>query len=472
MLDWGLAEAAAAVRKRQISSVELTQACLDRIAKVDGHVNSFIAVRRETALAEARSADQALANGMALGPLHGVPIAHKDMFHQAGEISTFGSHPRNHVVARHTATVLARLSAAGAISLGTLNMAEFASNPTGHNVHCGDCRNPWNTAHVTGGSSSGSAAAVATRLVYGSLGSDTGGSIRLPAAFCGITGLKPTHTRVSRFGALPLAPSFDAIGPLARTAADCALLLCVIAGFDQHDPTCSPRAVPDYSALPNGSIRGLRVGIAEEYFFDDIANDVGVRIQEAIAEFASLGADVRRVAVPNMVAANAFQIIMHRTEASMLHSQLLRSQYVDYDPQVRELLEAGLAIPATLYAEAMGRRGPMLSAVLHELFGKVDVVLTPTVGIGAPTLTDTAYSSGTRPALLRNISSCTRPITYLGLPCISIPCGFDSKALPVAFQLVGAPFRELTVLRAAHAYQQVTNWHRVIPQVTAPTSVN
>ncbi|TAK79973.1 MAG: amidase [Betaproteobacteria bacterium] len=469
---WSLAEAAAAIRERRVSSEELTRACLDRIEQIDPHVNAFIRVRAQAAIAEARAADQALASGQAIGLLHGVPIAYKDMFHRAGEVSTFGSHPRNHLGASDTATVLTRLAGAGAISLGTLNMAEFASNPTGHNIHRGDCRNPWNTDYVTGGSSSGSAAAVAARLVYGSLGSDTGGSIRLPAAFCGVTGLKPTQTRVSRFGVLPLAPSFDVVGPLARTAHDCALLLSVIAGADPNDPGCSARAVPDYASALGRGIRGLRIGVPEESFFAAIAADVAACIDEAVRVLAQLGAAIARIPVARMSSANALQTVMQRTEASMLHAERLRSQYGDFDPHVRDILEAGLAIPATLYAEAMTQRGAFLSTFLRSTLSRVQILATPTVGIGAPTRADTAYNSPARAGILKNIAAYTRPFSYLGLPSLSVPCGFDARGLPVGLQLIGAPFDELNLLRAGDAYQSVTTWHRDTPRIGDARSIS
>jgi aspartyl-tRNA(Asn)/glutamyl-tRNA(Gln) amidotransferase subunit A len=465
MLELSLTEAAAAVRDRRVSAEALTLACLDRIDSVARELNAFISIEAGPALAAARAADNALAKGATVGVLHGVPLAHKDMFYRVGKVSTFGSHPRNLFMADRTATVMTRLEAAGAIHLGNLNMAEFASNPTGHNSHWGDCRNPWSTEYVTGGSSSGSAAAVAGRLVYGSLGSDTGGSIRVPAAFCGVTGLKPTQTRVSRFAMLPLARSFDTVGPLARTAQDCALLLGVIAGADPADGTCSQLAVPNYQQLLNGDVRGLRIGIAEDYFFTDVPDDVANRIGEAIRTFERLGASASRVALADMDTANALQVIMQRTEASTLHAEMLRTRQGDYDPQVRDVLEAGFAIPATLYSEALNRRGSMLSAILGSVFSRVDLIMTPTVPLRAPTRADTAYCSGVKESIFRRIAACTRPVSYLGLPSISVPCGLDANGLPVGFQLIGAPFCEPRLLRAGDAYQRVTDWHRTAPSI-------
>lgn len=463
MLNFSLTEAAAAVRERRVSAEELTRACVDRIETMQPRINAIISVKTERALAMARAADDAFARGKIFGPLHGVPLAHKDMFYRAGEVSTCGSSLRRNIVADRTATVLKRLDAAGAIDLANLHMAEFASNPTGHNAHWGDCRNPWNPEYVTGGSSSGPGAAVAARLVYGSLGSDTGGSIRLPAAFCGVTGLKPTQTRVSRFGVMPLSHSLDAIGPLARTARDCALLLGIIGGPDPADPTCSRRAVPNYQALLDGDVRGLRIGVAEDYFFTDVPDDIGACISEAIYAFERLGAVATPVKVSDMSAVNALQLIVQRTESAARHAEMLRTRPTDYDPQVRESLEIGFAIPATLYAEALCVRGPMLAAVLASVFSQVDVMLTPTAPLGTPTRADTAYSSPLKENIFGRLTASTRPISYLGLPSLSLPCGFAANGLPVGLQLVGTPFREASLLRAGDAYQRTTDWHRMAP---------
>lgn len=465
MLDFSLTEAAAAVRERRVSAEELTGACLDRIETIQPRINAFISVKAGRALAAARTADDSLARGKILGPLHGVPLAHKDMFYREGEVSTCGSSLHRNIAADRTATVMKRLDAAGAIDLGNLNMAEFASNPTGHNAHWGDCRNPWNPEHVTGGSSSGSGAAVAARLVYGSLGSDTGGSIRLPAALCGVTGLKPTQTRVSRFGVMPLSPSLDTIGPLARTAQDCALLLGIIGGADPSDPTCSRRTVPNYQALLDGDVRGLRIGVAEDYFFTDVPDDIGACITEAIHKFERLGAVTTPVKVSDMPAVNSLQLIVQRSESAARHAEMLRTRPNEYDPQVREGLEIGLAMPATLYSEALSVRGSILSAFLASVFSQVDVLLTPTAPMRTPTRGETAYSNPIKGTILGRLTACTRPINYLGLPSLSLPCGFAGTGLPVGLQLIGAPFNEAGLLRAGDAFQRATDWHRMAPPI-------
>src|SRR5690242_14306315 len=269
-----LTEVAAAIAAKQFSSHEVTRACLHRIAQWQPHLNAFMAVEAEAALKAADEADAALAKGDSRGPLHGVPLAHKDMYYEAGKVVTCGSLIRRDFVATTTSTALQRLKDAGAVRLGTLQMAEFAYGPTGHNAHYGPVHNPWAVDHITGGSSSGSGSAVAACLTFAALGSDTGGSIRMPAHFCGITGLNTTVGRVSRAGAMPLSQSLDTVGPLARTAEDCALLLGLMAGADPEDPTASGEAVPDYIAATRESIRGLTIGIPSAFYVDDLDADI------------------------------------------------------------------------------------------------------------------------------------------------------------------------------------------------------
>ena len=298
-----LAEAAAALRSRRVSAVELVQAQLARARAVQPAINAFIRIDEESAMAHARALDSEAARGHFRGPLHGVPMAHKDMFYRTGLVTTCGSAIRSDVRADTTATALERLDAAGAIDFGTLNMAEFAYGPTGHNVHVGAARNPWNTAHITGGSSSGSGAAVAARATFGALGSDTGGSVRLPASLCGVTGLKVSYGRVSRAGAMPLSYSMDTIGPLARTALDCALMLQVLAGADPRDPTTPAQSVPDYAARLQQPLSGLRVGVPNQFFYDDLDPVVARCIDEARKVLASLGCRIIPVDLPDMRAA-------------------------------------------------------------------------------------------------------------------------------------------------------------------------
>lgn len=274
-----LTEAAAAIAAKRLSSREVTQACLDRIARWQPRLNAFMSIEGEEALAEAEKADAELAKGHSRGLLHGVPLAHKDMFYYRGRIVTCGSLIRRHWIADTTATVLTRLRAAGTIRLGTLQMAEFAYGPTGHNSHFGPVCNPWHLDHITGGSSSGSGAAVAARLTYAALGSDTGGSVRMPAHFCGVTGLKTTVGRVSRAGAMPLSQSLDTVGPLARSAEDCALILSLVAGADAADPTCMDQPLP-LTDLAAATLRGIRIGVPSTFYVDDLDSDTARALDE------------------------------------------------------------------------------------------------------------------------------------------------------------------------------------------------
>ena len=461
-----LVAAAEAVRSRQATSVDLLDACLAAMDRAEPHVNATIWVDREHAYASARAADAALAAGAALGPLHGVPLAHKDMYYQKGRRSTCGSAIRADFIANTTATVLERLHDAGSFTFAGLNMAEFAQNPTGHNRHYGDCRNPWNLPYITGGSSSGSGAAVAARFAYAALGSDTGGSIRLPASACGVTGLKPTQTRVSRAGVMPLSFSADNVGPLARTARDCARIMSVIAGHDLLDPTSAEEPVPEYEALLTGDLRGLRVGVPTNCLLgDDPA--VTQAVEAAISVLEARGVVVVRMALPLMDAVAAYVGVVSRCEGAAIHAHWMRSRAEDYAVHLSARLFAGYAIPAPYYIEALSARGPILRAFADEVFSRVDVLATPTISTDLPTLADTDIDQGP-PGTERRfmaLSVNTRPFNYLGLPTVSAPCGFDPNGLPIGLQIAGRPFAEGRVLAVADAYQRDTDWHTRLPPV-------
>jgi aspartyl-tRNA(Asn)/glutamyl-tRNA(Gln) amidotransferase subunit A len=388
--------------------------------------------------------------------LHGLPLAHKDMYYQAGRRCTCGSAIRKDFVPDTTATVITRMADAGAYAYAGLNMAEFAQNPTGHNAHYGDCHNPWNLPYITGGSSSGSGAAVASRFTYAALGSDTGGSIRLPAAACGVSGLKPTQTRVSRAGVMPLSFSHDNVGPLARTARDCARIMTVIAGHDPLDPTSADEPVPDYEAALDGDIAGLRIGLPTTYF-DDGADAP----EAAVAVLVARGATVVRLPLPVMDAVAAYGSIISRVEGGAIHAQWMRERPGDYAVHLSARLYGGNAIPGTYYVEALSRRGPVLRAFAKEVFGQVDVLITPTIKTCLPTLAETDIDHGppgTEHTFMA-VSANTRPFNYLGLPAISVNCGFDPNGCPIGLQIAGRPFAEARVLKVADAYQRDTDWH-------------
>ena len=419
-----LVEAAEAVRSRALTSVQLLESCLAAIDAHEHQVNATIWIDREGAHAAAVAADRAVAAGGKLGRLHGVPLAHKDMYYQAGKVSTCGSMIRTGWVAPKTATVLERLHAAGTFTFAGLNMAEFAQNPTGHNRHFGDCHNPWNLPYITGGSSSGSGAAVAARFAYAALGSDTGGSIRLPAAACGVVGLKPTQTRVSRAGVMPLSFSADNVGPLTRTVRDCAVIMGIIAGHDAADPTCSDEPVPDYEAALTGDLRGMRVGLVTNPDLMGSDAPVVAAIAEAAQVLQQRGATVVPIALPLMDAVSAYGSIVSRSEAAAIHGRWMRTRPQDYAVHLSARLYGGYAIPAAYYVEALSARGALLKAFAAEVFGKVDVIVLPTIPTNLPTLaaTDIDHGPPGTEARFLAVSVGTRPFNYLGLPGAAV-CG-------------------------------------------------
>ena len=467
LAELSLVQAAEAVRTREATSVALLEACLARIDAHEAAVNATIWIDRTAAFESARAADAALAKGVTPGKLHGVPLAHKDMYYQAGRPCTCGSHLRRDFVPDYSATVIDRMAAAGAYAFAGLNMAEFAQNGTGHNQHHGHCRNPWGLGYVTGGSSSGSGAAVAARFTYGALGSDTGGSIRLPASACGVSGIKPTQTRVSRYGVMPLSFSHDNVGPLARTAADCARILGVIAGHDPHDPTSAEVAVPDYEAALVGDLRGVRVGVGETWFMDALDAPVRAAFEASLQVLAGRGATIVRLALPHMDAITTYGSIVSRVEGATIHAQWMRDSPHDIAQHVNARLFASLAIPGTYYVEALSRRGPLLKAFAAEVFGQVHVLAAPAIRVCLPTIEATDVDAGAPgteiPAM--GIGANTRPFNYLGLPSLSVPCGLDPAGLPIGLQLTGRPFDEACVLRAGDAYQRDTDWHARMPPI-------
>jgi aspartyl-tRNA(Asn)/glutamyl-tRNA(Gln) amidotransferase subunit A len=461
LAELSLVEAAEAVRTGEVTSMALLDACLANLDAVNGDLNAVIWLDREGAETAARAADRAVRDQAWLGPLHGVPMAHKDMFYRAGERSTCGSALRRTFRPGVTATVIQRLETAGAYSFGGLAMAEFAQNSTGHNKAFGDCHNPWNLPFIAGGSSSGSGAAVAARCCFGALGSDTGGSVRLPASACGVTGIKPTQTLVSRAGVMPMAVSLDTVGPLCRTARDCARVLSLIAGHDERDPTSGDLPVPDYEGGLDGDLRGLRIGVPTTYFLDGADRPVLDAMEAALDVLAGRGAAVRRVPLPLMDAIAAYQVIISRVEAATIHSRWMREAPEEYSPHISARMYPGYAIPATYYVEALSRRGPILQAFAADAFAEIDVLVTPTIRTSLQTLAETDVDHGPAGTEQRffAVSANTRPFNYLGLPAISVPCGFDPNLCPIGLQIAGRPFSEARLLKVADAFQRDTDWH-------------
>jgi aspartyl-tRNA(Asn)/glutamyl-tRNA(Gln) amidotransferase subunit A len=461
-----LTSVAQAISDKRVSSREVTQSCLDRIARWQPRLNAFMAIEAEAALKAADAADTALAKGGRRGALHGVPLAHKDMYYEAGKVVTCGSHIRRDFVATTTSTALQRLKDAGTIRLGSLQMSEFAYGPTGHNSHYGPVHNPFALDRITGGSSSGSGAAVAARLTFAALGSDTGGSIRMPAHFCGVTGLKTTVGRVSRAGAMPLSQSLDTVGPLARSAEDCALLLGLMAGADPDDPTAVAGPLPDFAAATTGSIKGLTIGVPTAFYVDDLDADVAAALEATIAVLKREGANIVQVELPDQRQLTAACQLVLAVEAAAFHKRWLIERPKDYGPQVLMRLQNGLAIPGVLYLEAMRWRGPALAAHLAAV-ADVDALIAPVAPVAAPTIAESDVgNSPDAEAVIQRLTRFTRPINYLGLPSLAIPAGFTRGGLPVGMQLVGRSFDEATLLRIGAAFQRATDFHDRVPAFT------
>ena len=462
-----LADAAERVANGEVSSVALTEACLERATAWQASRNCFIRIDAQAALAAARERDAELKRGHRRGPLHGVPFAHKDMFYRAGQVSTGGSKILQDRVATTTATVLTRLDAAGAIETGVLNMAEFAAGPTGHNIHFGHCRNAFNAAHIPGGSSSGSAVAVAARAVFGALGSDTGASIRLPAAYNGVTGLKPTYGRVSRHGAMPRSWSMDHVGPFGRSARDCAMLLQVIAGQDANDATSSAQPVPDYlAALGAERLAGLTIGIADHGVALD--PEIAAALEESVRLLERIGAQLVHVTLPDLSPIFRIGETIIKGEAAAMHRHWLQTRPQDYSNGVRLRIEGGLFLSAADYLDALRLRGVMSATFIAETMAGIDLLHLPASAYLPPTVDESDMESSSSETLLGLFSRLTqfmRPFNFLGLPAVSVPCGFSSGGLPIAYQLVGHPFAEAALLHAVDAYQRATDYHRVVPKL-------
>jgi aspartyl-tRNA(Asn)/glutamyl-tRNA(Gln) amidotransferase subunit A len=460
-----LTAVAKAIADKTVSSHEVTRSCLHRIAQWQPRLNAFMALEAEQALKAADEADAALAKGNARGVLHGVPLAHKDMYYEAGKVVTCGSKIRRDFVATTTSTALQRIKDAGTVRLGSLQMAEFAYGPTGHNAHYGPVRNPWNVDHITGGSSSGSGSAVAARLTFAALGSDTGGSVRMPAHFCGVTGLKTTVGRVSRAGAMPLSQSLDTVGPLAQSAEDCALLMGLMAGADPEDPTAVTLPVPDYIAATKGSLKGLRIGVPTAFYVDDLDSEVARVLDETVATLKREGAEIVKVELPDQRQLSSASQLVLAVEAAAFHKRWMIERLEDYGAQVRMRLENGLAVPAITYLEAMRWRGPALSAHTAAVAG-IDAVIAPVSPIPAPTIAESDVGGGSgAEAVIQRLTRFTRPVNYLGVPSLSIPSGFTRSGLPVGMQLIGRSFDEATLLRIGAAFQRATDFHARVPNL-------
>ena len=440
-----------------ISSLEATEDMLQRMEAWQPHINAFIRMDGDAAIKAAKVADTARAKGDKR-PLLGAPLALKDMFMRVGERSSGGSALLGDLVGEDTATVVARLNAAGAIETGRLNMSEFAAGPTGHNAHYGHARNPWNPDHIAGGSSSGSGASVAAGVVYGALGSDTGGSIRLPAIMCGLFGLKPTYGAVSRYGAMPRAWSLDTVGPLTRSAVDAAMMYAVIAGHDPKDPTTSRREIPNWHGLIDKPLKGLRIARAMGEPFGPVAPETHEAHMAALKVFEGLGCEILEVTLPDCAPLYSAADAISKSEAATLHGRWMRERPDDYATHVYSRTEAGFAIPATVYLEAQAARGQVLRNFCNQVFAKADALLLPSITMPVPSIAETDEGQpGAIQTMVAGITRATRPFNYLGLPGLATPLGISTKGLPLSCQLIARPFQERTLLSLGHGYEQAVD---------------
>ncbi|WP_207061331.1 Asp-tRNA(Asn)/Glu-tRNA(Gln) amidotransferase subunit GatA [Motiliproteus sp. SC1-56] len=481
MFNKTLAELARGLAKGDFSSVELTEALLTRIKTQDSRYNSFISVTEAEALAQARTADTRRAAGDA-GPFTGLPIAHKDIFCTRGVRTSCGSKMLDNFVSPYDATVVERFNAAGAVMLGKTNMDEFAMGSSNESSFYGPARNPWNTDCVPGGSSGGSAAAVAARLAPAATGTDTGGSIRQPAALCGITGLKPTYGRVSRYGMIAFASSLDQGGPMTRTAEDAALMLNVMAGFDPKDSTSIEREVPDYTATLEQPLDGLRIGLPKEYFSSDLDSAIAEQVQAAIKEFETLGATVKEISLPNTATAIPAYYIIAPAEASSnlsrfdgvrygyrcdspvdLEDLYKRSRGEGFGPEVKRRIMVGTYALSEGFYDAYYKKAQQIRRLIQQdfikAFEEVDVIMGPTTPHPAFKLGEKTSD----PVAMYLEDIYTIAVNLAGLPGMSIPCG-QTHGLPVGLQLIGGYFSEARLLNIAHRFQQATDWHQQAPQ--------
>ena len=480
MFNLTLSELSNALSRGEFSSLELTQAFLDRIKRLDTQYNSFITLSEEHALQQAKAADTLRATGQATA-LTGLPIAHKDLFCTQGIRTSCGSKMLDNFISPYNATLVKRLNQAGMVTLGKTNMDEFAMGSSNESSFYGAVKNPWDLDRVPGGSSGGSAAAVAARLVPAATGSDTGGSIRQPAALCGITGLKPTYGRISRYGMVAYASSFDQAGPMTRTAEDAALLLQVMAGEDPLDSTCATQAVPNFSANLNDSLSGLRIGLPKEYFAEGTDPTILERVREAIAEFEKLGATVKEISLPKTQLSIPAYYILAPAEASSnlsrfdgvryghrcdspkdLEDLYKRTRAEGFGPEVKRRIMVGTYALSEGFYDAYYRKAQQIRRMIQQDFiqalSEVDVIMAPVTPCSAFRLGE----KNSDPVSMYMEDIFTLSLNLAGLPGMSIPCGFADN-LPVGLQIIGNYFDEAKLLNVAHQYQQVTNWHQQSP---------
>ena len=452
-LPRSLSDLARTFQERRLSPVEVVRTLLKRIEAEDGDLNAFITVLPERALEEAARAEEEIMAGRYRGPLHGIPLGIKDIFYTAGVRTTMGAAFFVDHVPDYSATVAIRLEEAGAVLIGKTNTHEFAYGPTGDRSYFGATTNPHDTSRISGGSSGGSGAAVAANLLYGSLGSDTGGSVRIPSALCGVVGMKPTFGRVSKHGVFPLSWTLDHVGPISRTIEDNALLLNALAGYDPKDPYSANRPPEDFARDLRHGVRGGVVGVPQEFYFEHVEDEVGERVREVIEVFRSLGASVRIVGIPHLWDTLEAQRLTLAADAYAVHEERLKSAPEKFGEEVRGRLLDGERLRAYRYASAQQRRLES-KGEFGEALGQVDLLLTPTVPIAATLIDQREVNIGGYEEPVRSaVTRLTGPTNLNGLPSLSVPCGSTASGLPVGMQLIGRPFDEATLYRYGHSYE-------------------
>ena len=455
---------AQAIRSRKVSSLEATQATVDRLRACHELTHCLISLEADEALAAAKSADADIAAGKAKGPLAGVPLAHKDMFDRQGKVASWGANIRADKAATQDATAIARFKAAGALQVAALHLTEFAYGPTGHNYVLGHARNPWDPTRITGGSSGGTAASVAYGAIPAGLGSDTGGSLRVPAACCGVTSIKPTWGRISRAGAMPLAPQLDTVGFIARHVEDLALMLGLLAGPDPRDPSASSLPVPDYVARLHDPVAGLRVGL-DEKVASEAHPDVQRMVEQVLAVLGKVGLKRAACAFPDWQTLDHLVQLVQLPDAAGAHGAYLRTRPNDYGPQVRARVEIGHFISAVDHLTALRARGTYVQRTLDETFKDIDIAILPILADPLPTIAELDVGGGPKvQAAMGRVVKYTRPINYLGLPTLTLPVP-RGGGLPNGIQLVGRPFAEAQLLAIGQAYQR-----EVPPEIARPLS--
>ena len=455
------------IQSGEVSPVELTEIALERTEKLNPELIAFIDLWHDESLEAARQAENQIANGEYRGPMHGIPIGLKDLVDVAGKPTTGGSKVLQSNIAESNATVTDRLNQAGAISIGKTNLVEFAFGSAGVNPYTGDARNPWDTDKITAGSSSGSGAAVAAGMVYGALGSDTGGSIRMPASLCGIAGLKPTYGRVPRTGVLDLCWSCDHVGPMTRRTVDSAYMLNAIAGHDPRDIASAKQPVPDFAADIDKGLDGLRIGIPEHYFFDpDIVDpEVISSVNDAIELLAKNGAEVVPIPMEWVSQGRSINVIITLAEAVAVHEEMLAEHADDYTPAVRSRIQSALGMPAVDYVRAQRARRAF-SVAMAEATKDVDALVTPTVPVLTHTIAECTPPPGEVVAEKgAEIPLFTSIFDVTGEPSLSVLCGYDSSDMPIGLMITGHAFDEQMVVRIGHAYEELAGWHTRRPPI-------